>query len=118
MSVANLLHASTSDGGLLLHTGMPLISDPGSGLVQAAVAAGFQVIPVPGPSAFLLALVASGLPSTQFTFAGFLADKAKARQRQLQNLAGCAPQILLSCNSHYYAFQHGSMLITPVAGVT
>lgn len=69
---------------------MPLISDPGSALVRAAVAAGYQVIPVPGPSAFLLALVASGLASTHFTFAGFLADKAKARQQQLQDLAGLA----------------------------
>ena len=67
---------------------MPLISDPGSALVRATLAAGYKVIPVPGPSAFLLALVASGLASSPFTFAGFLADKARLRQRQLQDLAG------------------------------
>lgn len=85
--------------------GMPIISDPGSALVRAAVAAGYQVIPVPGPSAFLLALVASGLASTQFTFAGFLADKVKGRQQQLQDLAGprsrCLTQITqCSCSHH------------------
>ena len=81
--------------------GMPLISDPGSALVRAAVAAGYQVIPVPGPSAFLLALVASGLASTHFTFAGFLADKAKGRQQQLQDLAG-----LLSLCLGQSGFEH------------
>lgn len=69
-------------------TGMPLISDPGSGLVAAAAAAGHRVIPIAGPSAFLLALVASGLSSTRFMFVGFLPDKAKRRQQQLQDLAG------------------------------
>ena len=70
------------------YAGMPLISDPGSGLVAAAAAAGHQVIPIPGPSAFLLALVASGFNSARFTFAGFFPDKAKARQLELQKLAG------------------------------
>ena len=68
--------------------GMPLISDPGSGLVAAAAAAGHQVIPIAGPSAFLLALVASGLSSSRFTFVGFLPAKAKARKLELQKLAG------------------------------
>lgn len=86
---AAALHANHIPLICVFCTGMPLISDPGSSLVQAAVAAGFQVNPIPGPSAFLLALVASGLASTQFTFAGFLADKTKTRQRQLQDLAGC-----------------------------
>ena len=70
--------------------GMPLISDPGSGLVAAAAAAGHPVIPIAGPSAFLLALVASGLSSSKFTFVGFLPDKAKRRQEELQDLAGAA----------------------------
>ncbi len=69
---------------------MPLISDPGSGLVAAAAAAGYPVVPIAGPSAFLLALVASGLSSTRFTFVGFLSDKPKHRQQELQNLAGAA----------------------------
>ena len=79
--------------------GMPLISDPGSDLVAAAVAADHAVIPIAGPSAFLLALVASGMTSSKFTFVGFLPAKAKQRQQELQSLAGtfaCA-QPLFHC---------------------
>ena len=68
--------------------GMPAISDAGSGLVSAAVAAGHKVIPIPGPSASLAALVASGLPTTEFHFVGFLPAKATARQNRLRGLAG------------------------------
>ena len=73
---------------------MPLISDPGAGLVAAAAAAGHEVIPIAGPSAFLLALVASGLSSSRFTFVGFLPDKAKSRQLELQKMAGSIDQCL------------------------
>ncbi|KAL3139566.1 hypothetical protein ABBQ38_003886 [Trebouxia sp. C0009 RCD-2024] len=72
---------------LISDAGMPLISDPGSGLVAAAAAAGHRVIPIAGPSAFLLALVASGLSSSRFTFVGFLPEKAKARKLELRKLA-------------------------------
>ena len=75
---------------------MPLISDPGSGLVAAAAAAGHQVFPIAGPSAFLLALVASGLSSSRFTFVGFLPEKAKARKLELQKLAG-EPAHICAC---------------------
>lgn len=75
---------------------MPLISDPGSGLVAAAAAAGYPVVPIAGPSAFLLALVASGLSSTKFTFVGFLSDKPKHRQQELQDLAGAAFHLFCS----------------------
>lgn len=78
---------------------MPLISDPGGGLVAAAAAAGHQVIPIAGPSAFLLALVASGLSSSRFTFVGFLPDKAKSRQLELQKMAGSILHLLLCFNS-------------------
>lgn len=73
-----------------------MISDPGSGLVAAAAAAGYPVVPIAGPSAFLLALVASGLSSTRFTFVGFLPDKAKHRQQELQDLAGAASRPSIS----------------------
>ena len=76
---------------------MPLISDPGSGLVAAAAAAGHPVIPIAGPSAFLLALVASGLLSSKFTFVGFLPDKAKRRQEELQDLAGASHSGMCAC---------------------
>lgn len=73
---------------LVSDAGTPLISDPGYKLVEAALEAGAKVIPIPGPSALLAALVASGLPSDRFLFAGFLPAKAGARRRALAELAG------------------------------
>ena len=66
--------------------GTPLIADPGFKLVRAAVEEGFSVFPVPGPSALLSALVASGLPSDQFFFVGFLPPKEMARREALEAL--------------------------------
>ncbi len=67
--------------------GMPSISDPGYRLVAAAVARGFQVTAVPGPSAVLAALAVSGLPVDRFCFEGFLPRKASERMRRLHELA-------------------------------
>lgn len=60
--------------------GTPLVSDPGFPLTRAAIAAGARVEPIPGPSAILAALVASGLPPHPFTFAGFAPPKAGKRR--------------------------------------
>jgi 16S rRNA (cytidine1402-2'-O)-methyltransferase len=60
--------------------GTPLISDPGSRLVQAVRAAGFRVSPVPGPSALTAALSAAGLDTTRFTFLGFLPRSGRERR--------------------------------------
>jgi 16S rRNA (cytidine1402-2'-O)-methyltransferase len=60
------------DVALVTDAGTPGVSDPGARLIQAAVAAGIPVVPVPGPSAVLAALVGSGLPTDRFTFLGFL----------------------------------------------
>ncbi len=68
--------------------GMPGVSDPGERLVAAAVAAGFAVEVVPGPSAAITALVASGLPAGRFTFEGFLPRKGSGRTERLRELAG------------------------------
>jgi 16S rRNA (cytidine1402-2'-O)-methyltransferase len=67
--------------------GMPGISDPGFRLVGLAIARGMPVFPVPGPAAFLAALVASGLPTNSFSFRGFLAAKSGARRRELEKIA-------------------------------
>ena len=67
--------------------GMPGISDPGSWLVNEAIAAGVPVIPVPGANAALSALIASGLSTEQFHFIGFLPEKAGARRTRLEDLA-------------------------------
>jgi len=72
---------------LVSDAGTPLVSDPGARLVEAVLDAGHTVVPVPGPSAVLAALVASGLPSTRFTFLGFLARKGPDRAGDLQRVA-------------------------------
>jgi 16S rRNA (cytidine1402-2'-O)-methyltransferase len=66
--------------------GTPGISDPGSMLVREAIAAGVQVIPIPGASAAISALIASGLPSETFHFLGFLPEKAGARRTRLEDI--------------------------------
>ncbi|WP_185983940.1 16S rRNA (cytidine(1402)-2'-O)-methyltransferase [Aureimonas mangrovi] len=67
--------------------GTPLVSDPGFRLVERALEAGIAVVPVPGASAPLAALLASGLPSDAFFFAGFLPSKETARRKRLEALA-------------------------------
>ncbi len=72
---------------LVSDAGTPLVSDPGYLLVTAAVAAGIAVTPVPGPSAVIAALSASGLPCDRFCFEGFLPARAAARRQRLAELA-------------------------------
>jgi 16S rRNA (cytidine1402-2'-O)-methyltransferase len=66
---------------------MPGISDPGGWLTAEAIAGGVLVIPIPGANAAMSALVASGLPSDEFHFIGFLPEKAGARRTRLEQLA-------------------------------
>lgn len=66
--------------------GMPGISDPGFRLVSLVIERGLPVIPIPGATAFVAALVASGLPSEMFSFRGFLPPKSAARRRELQEI--------------------------------
>jgi 16S rRNA (cytidine1402-2'-O)-methyltransferase len=73
---------------LVSDAGTPGLSDPGYLLVQAALAAGHRVSPIPGPSAPIAALVASGLPTDAFIFLGYLPRKTAERRRLLKNLAG------------------------------
>jgi 16S rRNA (cytidine1402-2'-O)-methyltransferase len=72
---------------LVSDAGMPLISDPGYRLVRAAIENGIRVEPVPGPSAALAALAASGLPTHAFYFGGFLPSKPGQRESALEALA-------------------------------
>jgi len=67
--------------------GTPLISDPGYKIVSACRREGIAVIPIPGPSAAVAALAASGLPSGCFFFAGFLPSRASQRRQRLEELA-------------------------------
>ncbi len=72
---------------LVSDAGTPLVSDPGYRLGQMALEAGFKVVPIPGASAPLAALVGSGMPSDAFMFAGFLPVKDKGRRDRLGELA-------------------------------
>ncbi len=72
---------------LVSDAGMPVISDPGQRLVSQCMRHGIKVVPVPGPSAFVAALAASGLPSEEFTFVGFLPSRPTERRKALRELA-------------------------------
>jgi 16S rRNA (cytidine1402-2'-O)-methyltransferase len=72
---------------LVSDAGMPLVSDPGQHLVAMCLERGIPVIPIPGPSAFVAALAASGLATGEFLFAGFLPARAGERARKLRELA-------------------------------
>ena len=71
---------------LVSDAGTPLINDPGFRLTNAAIELNLPVVPIPGPTAFVNALVASGLPSEQLFFAGFLPARANARRAKLEDL--------------------------------
>jgi 16S rRNA (cytidine1402-2'-O)-methyltransferase len=71
---------------LVSDAGTPLVSDPGYRLVAKAIQEGIRVEPVPGPSALLASLPASGLPTDQFHFAGFLPAKSGQRRKALERL--------------------------------
>ncbi len=71
---------------LITDAGTPLLSDPGARLVAAAIESGIDIVPVPGASALLAALVASGVAGDQFTFFGFLPRKGKDRLRVLTEI--------------------------------
>jgi 16S rRNA (cytidine1402-2'-O)-methyltransferase len=72
--------------GLLSEAGCPAIADPGAGLVEAAHAAGFRVVPLIGPSSITLALMASGLEGQRFAFCGYLPREAPERARRIKEL--------------------------------
>ena len=86
---AELIEAIKAGGRIAVvsDAGMPGISDPGAWLAAEAIAAGVAVIPIPGANAALSALIASGLPATEFHFIGFLPEKAGARRTRLEQLA-------------------------------
>jgi 16S rRNA (cytidine1402-2'-O)-methyltransferase len=75
--------------------GTPAFSDPGLEVVRAAVAAGVPVIPIPGANAALSALVASGMETDRFLYAGFLASKPGTRRTELEALAAKADGLTL-----------------------
>lgn len=87
--------AAGESAALVSDAGTPGISDPGYGVVQAALAAGVEIVTIPGPSAVTAALCASGLSTHAFRFEGYLPEKSGARKRRLEELAAdSATQII------------------------
>lgn len=80
---------------LVTDAGSPGISDPGERVVRAAIAAGLRVESVPGPSALVAALTASGLPTDEFHFIGFLPHKSGQRRNKLESLKSFAGTLVL-----------------------
>jgi len=94
------------DGGnvaVVTDAGTPGISDPGERLVQAVLDAGFTVTAVPGPAAFVAALVTSGLPTSRFVFEGFLPRSGSARTQRIHDLAAERRTIALYESPHRIA---------------
>lgn len=75
--------------------GTPLVSDPGYGLVRAALEAGVRVHPIPGPSSPLAALASAGLPTDRFLFAGFAPNRSAARRTMFEELKGVRATLIL-----------------------
>jgi 16S rRNA (cytidine1402-2'-O)-methyltransferase len=80
---------------LVSEAGTPLVSDPGYRVVAAAIAAGARVVPVPGPSAVLAALVGAGLPTDRFLFLGFPPRKSGARRKLFESVRGLPATLVL-----------------------
>ena len=85
---------------LVTDAGMPGISDPGYLIVAACVAAGIRVIPIPGVTAVITAVSASGLPSDRFVFEGFLPAKGEERRTRLEAVAGEARTLVFYESPH------------------
>lgn len=111
---------------LISDAGTPLVSDPGYRIVDAALTAGIQIVPIPGASAAIAALSAAGLPSDRFIFEGFLSAKQQGRIKQLQNLQNEprtlifyeAPHRLLSCLQDMVAVLGGDRVVVMARELT
>ncbi len=98
---ASLLDAlAGGDVAVVSDAGMPGISDPGHDLVVAAIDAGHRVVPIPGASAVLAAVAASGLPSRRFHYLGFLPRQSGARRRALLDAAASGDTIVVFESPH------------------
>ena len=95
---------------LVSDAGTPLLSDPGARIVAQAAEAGFAVVPIPGASALLAALVAAGIPAERFTFFGFPSRKASERNALLAEVAALSHTAVL-----YESPQRLGRLLTDLA---
>jgi 16S rRNA (cytidine1402-2'-O)-methyltransferase len=95
-----LYKLSSGDVALVSDAGTPAVNDPGYELVKAALAASFDVRPVPGPSAPIAALTVSGLPTDSFLYLGYLPHKTSERHRRLEEVEA-QPYTLVFLESPY-----------------
>ena len=80
---------------LVSDAGTPLVSDPGGRVVAAVAEGGYDIVPIPGPSAVLAALISSGLPTDRFVFLGFPERKGKGRRALLERVASSEETVVL-----------------------
>lgn len=100
------------DVALVCNAGTPGISDPGYELMVAARQRGMPVVPIPGPSAVITALVASGLPTERFSFIGFLPHKAGSRRHLLESVANeCGTLVVLETPHRLQAALNDILLV-------
>ncbi len=88
------------DVALVSDAGTPAINDPGYELVKAALASGFDVKPVPGPSAHVAALTVSGLPTDAFLYLGYLSHKTSERRKALEQVANLSYTLIFLESPH------------------
>jgi 16S rRNA (cytidine1402-2'-O)-methyltransferase len=103
---AEELAARLSEGkgvAVVSDAGTPGVSDPGFRLVRAALAIGASVVPVPGAAAFVAALIASGLPTDEFYFGGFLPARTHARRAKLEAVRDLAATLIFYESPHRIA---------------
>lgn len=100
-----------NDVALVSEAGMPGLNDPGYELIGAAISRGFPVIPVPGPSVVITALVVSGLPTDRFLYLGFLPRKQGERKRLLESVVS-EPSTLIALEAPHRVQQSLQDLMT------
>ncbi len=103
-------HLNRNDLALVSDAGTPGVNDPGYTLVRAALEAGHQVVPLPGPSAPIAALSASGLPTDRFLYLGYLPRKSKARRDLLTQYRDFPHTIILLETPHRLVESLGDLL--------
>ncbi len=100
------------DVALVSEAGMPGMSDPGYELITAANQQGIPVVPIPGPSAVITALVISGMPTDRFLYIGFLPRKPNARRQLLESLANEYSTIVILESPHRLPAALNDILLT------
>lgn len=101
-----------SDVAIVSDAGTPAINDPGFRLTQLAIDNDIRVVPIPGASAPLAALIASGLPTDEFLFVGFLPSRASARRARLEELKTVAATLVFFESPHRIAATLGDAAAT------